>query len=108
MARVTDVRIRTSFYGNMNTKRLIKRCGAEAVIGLQKLWIHAAEHFPSDGVFLGYTQAEVEEVMELPNGEVLLQLVKLGFVNKTEHGWFEISDWETEQPWAAGAEERGL
>ena len=51
MARVTDVRLPTNFFSDIRTKRLHRLHAAEALFGLQRLWIHAAEHFPGNGVF---------------------------------------------------------
>ncbi len=106
MSQITDVRLRTNFFTDIRTRRLIKACGDAGVIAFQKMWIYAAEHFPTDGQLKGLSSNEVEEEIGVQDSSLLAVLEDIGYIKKTVEGWIKIVDWQTDQSWAAGALER--
>ena len=118
---VTDIRIDTKFYQHPKTLKLLRRAGAEGVIGLQKVWMWAAENRP-DGQLLGldlegldliagWTGQKNQNWSELDNekehSSLAQVLLELTWLDLDQNGIISIHDWANNNPWAAGAPSRG-
>lgn len=104
--RITDFRIQVSFPHNRKTKKLYTLLGAEGIWALVKLWAYAAQNEP-DGCFLGWSEDDFAISSDYPGNakELYDGLVESGFLLVTSDGC-ELNDWEENQPWIAGAQDR--
>lgn len=102
----TDIRMSVEFPVNPKTKKLKRRLGADAVLGLMAIWCHAAQRRP-DGSLKGMTNEDIAIVADWAGepDDLVNALVEVGFIDATDDGLM-LHDWEENQPWIAGAERR--
>jgi hypothetical protein len=94
----TDIRIKTSFFRNLKTKKLEKKAGPEGIISLLKLWLYVAE-YKSDGL-LDLTEEDILLICETDNKDFVSILVELKFIDVDENG-YKIHDWEEHNGYCA-------
>lgn len=94
---MADIRLATGFLDNIKVVKLRRRHGADAVLGLLRLWFYAAEHKP-DGVFSHMTEEDIEIICGEHAFSMLGALLDLRFLDATENGYI-IHDWDEMQPW---------
>ena len=102
----TDIRLLTTFPRHPKIRKLKMRLGAEAVLCLINLWLFAREN-RADGSLTGMDIEDLELAAEWrgEEGTLIAALVDLALLDRCEDG-FTIHNWERNNPWAAGAEER--
>lgn len=102
----TDIRLSIGFFQNPKTRKLEKRLGLEGVIGLQKLWLWAAQSKP-DGDLSGLDSEDIELAADWSgeDGAFTRELVALGWIDETETGYC-LHDWADHNPWQAEAKSR--
>lgn len=101
-----DIRINTSFFSNLKTKKLRKVFGGEGIISLIVLWMYAAENNPK-GDLTGMTAEDIATITDWEGDptEYLDTLVSIGFLDR-DKGGLVIHDWEKHNPWVFHAQER--
>lgn len=102
---VTDIRISTQFFSDIKIMRLTALCGSDGVIGLQKLWIFAAQHKP-DGALSDVTDKEIPLITGVQSPEYLNVLIDLDLLARNADGTLFIVNWGKHQSWVVGAPER--
>lgn len=102
---VTDIRISTQFFTDMKILRLTALCGSDGVVGLQKLWIFAAQHRP-DGMLTDVSDKEVPLITGVSSPEFLNVLIDLDLLSRDSSGGLFIVNWGKHQSWVVGAPER--
>lgn len=101
-----DIRLSHKFFSHIKTKRLAKRLGDGAVLGLIKLWTYAAEHFQK-GDISELTNDEIAMIAEVdidPN-RFVETLIELRFID-ISNGLKKLHEWEKHQPFVYFFEER--
>jgi hypothetical protein len=105
---MNDIRLDTSFFENPKIRKLRKRLGDPAVLGLVRLWCYAAKN-RKKGIFYDMTDDEIEEILS-PNrkrkGLWITALVELNLLHIGDDMTIIIHDWDKNQPWVCNSEER--
>jgi hypothetical protein len=109
----TDIRIKTTFFDHIKTRRLQERLGPEGVLSLIKLWCAVAVHKPS-GILKGWRPEDIAYYAGWQGSakEFVNSLVDIGFVDKSQTGGrknqtaFRLHGWQTHNKFAAKAKER--
>lgn len=104
-----DIRIETTMPRNMKIRRLALALGDGAAFSLIRLWCHAREEFPTDGILRNLSDDEVEAIVAEWKGErgaFLKTCFDLRLLERVD-GFVAIHDWEKNQPWAIKADARG-
>ena len=101
-----DIRLSLGFFDHPKTMKLAKRCGMEAVICLQRLWMWAAEQRPS-GVLTGMDDEDIELAAKWQGeeGKFTRTLIDLHWLDE-EEGQFILHGWDEHQAYASKSEER--
>jgi len=83
------------YFENPKVKRLTAGLGKGAPLLPLRLWCHAAAFHPEDGIFIGYSDKEMEAIMgwDGQQGLALGHLCRLGFLDVLENG-FQVHDWK--------------
>lgn len=99
----TDIRIKTSFFRNLKTKKLEKKVGSEGVLALIKLWLYTAE-YKSNGL-LDLTEEDILLICETDNKDLVNIFIELEFIDVEPNG-YKIHDWEEHNGYASQAQSR--
>ena len=101
-----DIRIKNSFKDHIKIKRLRNLAGKHAPLHLIYLWQYASENH-SDGVLVGLDPIDIEMAADWEGDSGLLfeSLIKCRLLDDND-GEYSIHDWQNNQPYAAGAQER--
>lgn len=101
-----DIRLSLGFFDHPKTMKLAKRCGIEAVICLQRLWMWAAEQRPS-GILTGMDGEDIELAAKWQgeDGKFVQTLLDLRWVDDND-GQFVLHGWEEHQAYASKSEDR--
>lgn len=83
-----------AFHRHPKTRRLVGLLGRGAETILTRLWCHCGEHHCETGEFTGYSEQEIETIVEWwgKPGACVEALLRLGLLEKTESG-YRIHDW---------------
>ena len=102
----SDIRIKTTFFDNRKTKRLMLKLGPEGVLSLLQLWVYAAQNHPT-GELSGFDSVDIELSGNWSGneGDFVKTITELGFIEEV-NGAYKIHDWLDHQPFASGAENR--
>lgn len=105
MAR-NDMRLSLDFVDHRKTKKLQRRLGAAAVLALITLWSRAGDR-RTDGDLSGMSNEDIaiDAGWDGDPDVFVRELVDVGWLDG-ESGAYRIHDWDEEQPWLSGAEER--
>jgi len=103
----TDIRLSVDFTTHHKTRKLRRKLGADAVLGLIDIFSYAAKVRP-DGVLHGLDADDLEDIACWNGGagELVAMFCEIGFLECDSDGIYTIHDWEEHNPWAAGAKER--
>lgn len=101
-----DIRLALGFFDHPKTRKLARRLGWEAVIGLLRLWMWAAENRPR-GELTGLDAEDVELAAswEGEQGAFTAALVTLRWLDESGEGYV-LHGWEERQAYASRSEER--
>jgi hypothetical protein len=101
-----DIRLSLGFFDHPKTMKLAKRCGMEAVICLQRLWMWAAEQRPS-GVLTGMDEEDIELAAKWTGeeGKFVRTLIDLHWLDEKDEQ-FILHGWDEHQAYASKSEER--
>ena len=101
-----DIRLSLSFFDHPKTRKLQKRCGIEAVICLQKLWLWAADQRPN-GALSGLDAEDIELAADWhgEDGAFVQTLLDCRWLDE-EDGVYVLHGWEEHQGYASKSEER--
>ena len=101
-----DIRLSLGFFDHPKTMKLAKRCGMEAVICLQRLWMWAAEQRPS-GVLTGMDEEDIELAAKWQGeeGKFARTLIDLHWLDEKDEQ-FILHGWDEHQAYASKSEER--
>lgn len=101
-----DIRLSHKFFTHIKTKRLAKRLGDGAVLGLIKLWTYAAEHFQKGDISeLSNDEISMIAEVDIDPDRFVETLIELRFLD-IEGGRKKLHEWKEHQPYAYFAEER--
>jgi len=97
------------FFGHPKYLRLVSALGDRAEGYLLRLWCHAAKYHPVDGVFAGYTDAEIARISGWvgDSSQLVEALVAVRFVDRSDAG-FVLHDWHDHQGHLAYLKKRAL
>ena len=79
--------------------------GSDGAIGLQKLWLFAANHRQS-GVLFDITDEEIQFLTDVNAPEFLETLCRLNLLHRNPDNCLEITNWGQHQSWVIGAPKR--
>lgn len=101
-----DIRLSLGFFDHPKTLKLQKRCGVEAVLCLQRLWVWAANE-RSSGVLSGMDEEDIELAAKWTGeeGKFFKALLDCHWIDKGDAG-FSLHGWEENQSYASKSEER--
>jgi len=100
-----DMRLKLGFLDHPKIIKLKRRCGADAVLSLLRLWCYAAENKPG-GILSGMDEEDIEIASCWEHTESMLPVcTELKLITK-KGGNYIIHDWKDHNPWAANAESR--
>ena len=114
-----DIRLSLGFFEHPKTLKLQKRCGVEAVLCLQRLWLWAAGN-RSNGILSGMDDEDIEIAAKWEGSEgqfvnTLVELRWLDWIPESacsyddeivETGHYVLHGWEEHQAYASKSEER--
>lgn len=108
-----DIRLSIGFFDHPKTIKLQKRCGIEAVLCLQRLWLWAASNRPS-GVLFGVDEEDIEIAAKWTgeDGKFIRTLEELHWIDWSHDpaceadGCWVLHGWEEHQAYACKSEER--
>lgn len=102
-----DLRLELGFADHRKTKKLVLRCGEEAVRCLLRLWEYAARKRVKGTLFgMSKEDIEIEAAWTGESGLLVDAMVEIGWINVDENGVFALHDWKQHQPWVYASEER--
>lgn len=101
-----DIRLSYKFFSHIKTKRLAKRFGDGAVLGLIKLWTYAAEHFQKGDISeLSNDEIAMIAEIDIDADKFVETLIELRFID-VANGLKKLHEWKEHQPFVFYAEER--
>lgn len=100
-----DIRLSVGFFDNPKTVKLQRRCGVEGIISLQKLWIWTAMNKPN-GDLSGMDSEDIEIAAKWEGEPGLFFSSASGSFIDIDGDKIKLHDWEENNSWAAGAEDR--
>ena len=108
-----DIRLSIGFFDHPKTIKLQKRCGVEAILCLQRLWLWAASNRPS-GVLFGVDEEDIEIAAKWTgeDGRFIRALEELHWIDWNHDpaceadGCWVLHGWEEHQAYACKSEER--
>ena len=105
----TDARIAVGLPAHPKTKKLIKRLGQGAAWNLVCLFLWTAAN-RSDGDLADMSVEDIELAADWAgdDGAFVAALTDVRFLDCEAGGEFRIHDWDSHNPWAAGAEQRSF
>ena len=106
---MADFRIDVGLVSHPKTIKLMRRCGDRSFFCLVSLWAWATIN-RCDGVLSGLDSESVEIAAGWNGtaGDLVRELIDVGFIDEDESGEYRLHEWSKHNPWAAGAEERKL
>lgn len=101
-----DIRLSLGFFHHPKTLKLQKRAGIEAVVGLLRLWLWAAEQ-RSSGILTDMDGEDIELAAEWPGteGQFVKTLIDCRWIDEKD-GVFSLHGWDEHQQYACKSEER--
>lgn len=100
----TDYRLELDFTENRKTRRLVKQCGVEGLLGLLRLFAYASKNRPK-GDLSGLDDHKITDICEFDNGNFASILHDIGWLDGATNE-YEIHEWELHQPYVASAPAR--
>jgi hypothetical protein len=97
-----DLRLALGWVDHIKTTRLVLALGADAALGLLRLWSYAATNHPQ-GVLASPEDVEAVARWTGKPGELLSALKRLRWLEKDG---VTLHDWPSEQPWIFNRDER--
>ncbi len=102
-----DFRLKIGTLNHIKIRRLIGRHGADAFIGLIRIWEYAASIESEDGNLHGLSSADISMIALIDDDEFGNNLAHLGLLDREEFG-FKIHNWRRHYPWCCESKKRKL
>lgn len=101
-----DIRLSLGFFHHPKTLKLQKRAGIEAVVGLLRLWLWAAEQ-RSSGTLTDMDAEDIELAAEWKGdeGQLFKTLIECRWIDEKD-GVYSLHGWNEHQQYASKSEER--
>lgn len=101
----TDIRLKISFFDNIKILKLYRRCGADGVLALIRLWCYVAANKP-DGKLTDMDAEDISLVACWAHADSMLTVCEELRLIEKKGKVYVIHDWEDNNPWAASADKR--